>query len=266
MDICSSCLCGSSWSCQQLGSPQSIACHTERHLVVLPSFSWKRSRGLLQPLFTWKIIFNGDYQVVVCHHSSLPGGSRKHSLPEAVRQFQQPQSQTMLNPCIVSLSSTGNWEAEEKTHFSKFFVSLNQGGLFCGDSLKFNGQNAPLFMLAAHAPARQGSCTTMNFIILKIKWDSKRGREKSMETHNPWERKGSRGKMLNSLSSGYRICTQGQHWVLQLRWEEHRSLRSTGALQILALVQYFKSCFFNPKDDLQHLVFNGKNCFNWDGS
>lgn len=59
-----------------------------------------------------------------------------------------------------------------KTHFSKFFVSLNQERVFFyGDSLKFKGQSEPLFMLAAHAPARQGSCRTMNFIILKIKWD-----------------------------------------------------------------------------------------------
>lgn len=38
--------------------------------------------------------------------------------------------------------------------------------------MKFKGQSEPLFMLAAHAPARQGSCRTMNFIILKIKKDS----------------------------------------------------------------------------------------------
>lgn len=101
-------LCVSMWILLELSAawqPTSIVgcsciawhcCCTQRHLVVSPSFSWKGSKGLLQPLFTWKIVFNGAYQAVVGHHSSLPSGSKKHSLPEAVRQFQQPQTQALL--------------------------------------------------------------------------------------------------------------------------------------------------------------------------
>lgn len=84
-------------------------------------------------------------------------------------------------------------------------------------------------MLAAHSPARQGSYTTMNFMILKIKWDSKRGREELMETHNTVRKPKERH---NSLSSGYHTYTPGQHWVLQPGWEEHRSSRSSGVIKI----------------------------------
>lgn len=92
-----------------------------------------------------------------------------------------------------------------KTHFSKFSVSLNQGGFFCGDSLKFKGQSEPLFMVAAHTPARQGSCTTMNFMILKIKWDSKRGREELMETRNAVRKPKERHKMKGAQQSKLRL-------------------------------------------------------------
>lgn len=83
VDVCSTCLCGFSWSCQRAQQPGEHRCHRRRYPVVSVSFPWRDSRGLLQHLFTLKIIFNGDYQVVVCHHSSLPGRSGKCSLPRS---------------------------------------------------------------------------------------------------------------------------------------------------------------------------------------
>lgn len=106
MELSGCLLCMSVWIFLELSAawqPTEHHCHTQRDLVVSPSFSWKGCRGLLQPLFTSKIIFNGDYQVVVCHHSCLPGGARKHSFPGPVRQFQQPQTKTLLKwlYCVI---------------------------------------------------------------------------------------------------------------------------------------------------------------------
>lgn len=57
-----------------------------------------RLQGLHQHLFTLKIIFNWDYRVVVCHHSSLPGGgSGKHSSLKWWDKFSSPKHNRFLS-------------------------------------------------------------------------------------------------------------------------------------------------------------------------
>lgn len=81
VDVSSTCLYGLFWRCQQARQPRRASLPQTEASGGLGFFSLERLQGLLQHLFTLKIIFNGEYQVVVCHHFSLPGSSEKRSLP-----------------------------------------------------------------------------------------------------------------------------------------------------------------------------------------
>lgn len=84
-------------------------------------------------------------------------------------------------------------------------------------------------MLAAHVPARQGSCTTMNFIILKIKWDSKRAREEFMQTHNSVKKPKERHKMKNAQQSKLRLLHLHPRAALGYYSLNEKNIRVQGA-------------------------------------